>query len=77
MAVILALAMSLSLCACGGSADQPQASETPSPQPAEPVSLTLLWHGAEIHLGEGFGDIPDCGDDNVEVLVDGEVVTDF
>ena len=77
MAVILALAMSLSLCACGGSADQPQASETPSPQPAEPVILTLLWHGAEIHLGEGFGDIPDCGDDNVEVLVDGEVVTDF
>ena len=42
-----------------------------------PANLRILWHGSEILPGQVFGDIPDRGDDNVLVTVDGKQVTDF
>ena len=42
-----------------------------------PANLRILWHGSEILPGQGFGDIPDRGDDNVLVTVHGKQVTDF
>ena len=42
-----------------------------------PADLRILWHGSEILPGQGFGDIPDRGDDHVLITVDGKQVTDF
>ena len=68
----LIMALFLLLSSCGGTAT------TPSP-PAEPtpVDLRILWTGNTVLPDQCFGDISDHGDDTIEIMVDGEVVTDF
>jgi hypothetical protein len=59
-----------------GLADE-QSVQTLYKESTPPADLRVLWHGNEILPGQVFGVIPDHGDDNILVTVDGKQTSDF